>query len=89
MRTQEQEIQVTLDVIRAQSWIELKSIIKKYAPFISYSRTHPEEWSEERLLKNMDRVRYGERIQFITRANGLRAKVAELVLANNYGDPWQ
>lgn len=54
MRTPEQEIQVTLDVIRAQS-----------------------------------RVRYGERIQFITRANGLRAKVAELVLANNYGDPWQ
>lgn len=95
MRTPEQENQVTLEVIECQSWMELKHTIKRHAPFTSNSRSTPVEWSEERLLRNMEIIRHEYKstqscyLNHMTRANGLRAKVAELVLANNYGDPWQ
>lgn len=90
MRTQQEENDLTLLVIKANSWMELKSIIKQYAPFVSYAKMTPKEWDADLLLRNMEAIRNrGEFINRITRANGLRAKVAELILGENYGDPWE
>jgi len=89
MRNKEEESQVTLVVIKANSWLELKAVIKQHAPFISYGKMTPKEWTEDQLLRNMELVRNGNPIQYVTRANGLRAKVAELILGKNYGDPWE
>jgi len=46
-----------------------------------------EEWSYKRLCFLILTVNEGAPINYITRENGLRAKVAELVLAKNYGLP--
>lgn len=85
----EKEVEQTFAVVKANSWMELKSVIKQHAPFISYSRHAPKEWSSEVILANMELVRRGHPINIITRANGLRAKVCELIMGENYGDPWE
>lgn len=78
----------TIEIINCNSWIELQQLIHKYAPFTSYSRTLPKTYQAEELIDKMERVRTGSPIQLITRVCGLRAKVAELVLGSNYGEPW-
>lgn len=89
MRTFEEEDKLTIDVLKCQSWIELKTLITREAPFFSYSRFDVVEHSEEKLLKKMESIRAGAFPNLITRANGLRAKVCELVLCKNYNDPWE
>ena len=79
---------ITQHVINCDTYQELKEVIHKYAPFYSYSRSSPKEWTEKLLLNNIGKVRKGGPIQLITRVNGLRAKVAELILSNNYDIPW-
>ena len=80
---------LTQRVADCNSWMELKSLIKSQAPFISWAKITPKEWPQEKILTSMELVRSGAHINLITRANGLRAKVAELILGKNYGDPWE
>jgi hypothetical protein len=53
-------------------------------PIISFSRGYPIEHPYSMLINKIRAVKHGSFINWITRAEGLRAKVAELVLANNY-----
>lgn len=82
-------LEKTQKIIDSQSWVELKEAINKHAPFISYSRSTPKEWSAETLIRNMELIRAGAPLNLVTRANGIRAKVAEFLYTDNYGDPWE
>jgi len=73
------------------SFKELLDLLKKSehdgnGPIVSHSRTVEKEHSYDKICKGIKAVRRGLPINYITRAMGLRAKVAELVMANNYGD---
>ena len=81
--------ELTQSVIECDSYKELVKVIRDNAPFISYSRNTPVEWTAERLIANIGAVRSGIPLNCITRANGLRSKVAELLLVDNYGDDWE
>lgn len=85
----EVETEKTVQVIRCNSWMELKHYVRHFGPFISYSSGESKPWSAEQILANMEVIRHGGTLRLMTRANGLRAKVAELIMANNYGDPWE
>lgn len=80
---------LTQEIIDCNSFKELKKVVEENAPFISHSRSTPVEWTAEIILTRINDVRNGAAINAMTRVNGLRAKVAELVLADNYGDPWK
>jgi hypothetical protein len=82
------EVQKTLIIINCESYKELKAAVLSLAPFISYSRGIPKEWTAEMVLDGITAIKAGHPINRMTRANGLRAKVAELILANDYGDNW-
>lgn len=59
---------------------DLKVVIKEYAPFVSYSRVEPVEYTAEQLLIRVNNVFYhGWPINLITRAGWLRDKVIELL----------
>jgi hypothetical protein len=74
-------------IAAAEDFSTLLGAIKEYGPIISYSRPQPIEHSHLYCIRQIKRVLAGGPINLITRAEGLRAKVAELVLAKNYGDP--
>ena len=81
--------ELTQKIIDCGFYADLKKVIIENAPFISYTRKVVREWSVDRLLTNIKRIREKEvDINAITRVNGLRSKVAELILADNYGEPW-
>jgi hypothetical protein len=90
MIKQEDYQAITQQVIDCGSYKELCAVIRERAPFISYSRNTSIEWSADRIISNIKVVRNGGAfINGITRVNGLRSKVAELIMANNYGDNWE
>ena len=53
---------------------------------VSYSRNTPREHTYLGIVSKIRLVLAGDNIQWITRSEGLRAKVAELVLSHNYGE---
>jgi hypothetical protein len=63
----------------------LKKNEENNGPIISYSRVQSVEHTYQNICRGIKNVRAGGPINSITRSQGLRAKVAELVLANNYG----
>ena len=71
---------LTEAVINCKSWKELKDLIEVQAPFISYDREIPVEWTNGALSVNIEAVRTGYSVKEIPTVNGLRAKVAELML---------
>jgi len=63
-----------------KTFAELEAVIRKYEPFMSTSRPEPVYWYAAPLLARIQEVRNGGRLYLVTRANGLREKVMELVL---------
>lgn len=56
-------------------------------PIVSYSRTKPIVYTASLILLGIKCVYHNQAfINTITRSEGLRAKVAELVMAKNYGE---
>jgi hypothetical protein len=78
----------TSKVLACTTMSDLRKVVKELGPFISYSRPDAKVWGAEKILLSIIAIRQGAAIEHMTRVNGLRAKVAELVLANNYGQPW-
>ncbi len=79
----------TRQVLACESIADLRKVVKELAPFVSHSRPEAEPWGEFKILASIEAIRQGATINHMTRVNGLRAKVAELILANNYGDSWE
>lgn len=78
-------------IAKCESYKELLDLIKKgeelgNTPITSFSRSEPKEYNYKDVCGSIKRVRGGGPINWVTRAEGLRAKVAELHLANNYGN---
>ena len=87
---QQNEIdQITLRIINSGSYKELVDILNEVGTFISYSRPMPKEHNAERIIQGIGLIRQGWPINTVTRVCGIRSKVAELVISNNYGDPWE
>lgn len=74
------EEEKTEAVKNCKNFAELESVIRGYAPFISNSREQEVEWQANELLRRIFIVIDGGNIRNITRANGLRDKVSELVV---------
>ena len=74
------EEEKTEAVKNCKTFAELESVIREYTPFISNSRDTPIEWDANILLRRIFIVIDGGTIRNITRANGLRDKVSELVV---------
>jgi hypothetical protein len=84
--TREERTQKVMD---CNSHRELRSVIKELAPFVSNSRMQPVEHHADLLMEKIYLViNRGHPLALITRENGLRAKVAELMVIQNYGEPW-
>ena len=81
--------EITLRIVNSGSYQELVKIIEEVGSFVSYSRPYPVRWDAEKIIQGIKLVRKGWGINAITRVCGLRAKVAELVLSDNYGEPWE
>ena len=75
------EEEATNAIAKCKSFEELEEVIKKYSPFISSSVNPPVMWDKVRLIRRINRIREGHDISLVTRANGIRFKVAELLLA--------
>ena len=78
-------------IAACESFKELLDLLEKNEklgnqPLTSFSRSEPKEFTYAVICMTIRQVRNGGQIQWIARAEGLRAKVAELVLSNNYGD---
>ena len=77
-------------VAKCESFQDLLDFLSKNeknnGPIISYTRPEGVEHTYDSLVSRIKMVIYGEKIQWITRAEGLRAKVAELALAQNYSE---
>ena len=78
----------TRQVLACESMADLRKVVKELGPFISYSRPDAKAWGAEKILLSIIAIRQGATIIHMTRVNGLRAKVAELIMADNYGQPW-
>lgn len=74
------EEEKTEAVKNCKNFAELESVIREHAPFISNSRDTPIEWDANTLLRRIFIVIDGGILTNITRANGLRDKVSELVI---------
>ena len=74
------EEEKTEAVENCKTFAELESVIREYAPFISNSKESEVEWQANELLRRIFIVIDGGTIRNITRANGLRDKVSELVV---------
>jgi len=75
MMTEEQK---TDAVKNCKTFEELEAVIIENAPFISYSRITPIEWSSIELLERISIARNSGEFSYVTRANGIREKVIEL-----------
>jgi hypothetical protein len=85
--TNEEKTQLVID---AKDWKELKTVIEELAPFVSNSRAYPIAHEAWQIHLKMEAVRKGSQpLTMITRVNGLRAKVAELIMEHNYSYPWE
>lgn len=77
MKTEEEK---TAAVEGCTSFEQLEAVIKENAPFISNSRETPIEWTAGQLLEVISDVRNDIKEKYyVTRANGLRSKVTELL----------
>jgi hypothetical protein len=74
-------------IAQAEDFEALLSVVEQHGPLISYSRPQPEEYNRNRCAIGIKRIMAGGPINMVTRAEGFRAKVAELILAKNYGEP--
>jgi len=74
------EEEKTEAVKNCKTFAELESVIRQHAPFISKSKEPEVEWQANELIRRVFIVIDGGSIRNITRANGLRAKVEELVV---------
>ncbi len=81
------ETELTLKVIKCGSFQELLELMQKYQAVTSHSRTTPITWDYDKIVRGIRRIRQGYPINNMTRTCGLRAKVAELTMGNNYEDP--
>lgn len=73
------EEQKTEAVKNCKSFHELEKVIKECQPFISNSKDSPIEWDYEKLMPRIFVVIDGGEPVNVTRANGLRDKMVELV----------
>ncbi len=73
------EEQKTERVKKCKTFAELETVIRENAPFISYSRDTPIEWDADTLIRRILIVIDGNNLSNVTRANGLRDKVSELL----------
>ena len=55
---------------------------------VSHSKYPPRRHDRAKAIRSIAAVLKGGRLQYCTRAHGFRAKVAELALTGNYGDPF-
>ena len=76
MKTEEEK---TKAVSECKSFEELETVINENAPFVSNSREHPINWEASDLLRRIDSVKKGHDLSNVTRTNGLRDKVKELL----------
>lgn len=74
----EEEIKTTA-VNNCQTFAELEVVIRHYSPFISNSRDTPVVWKANRIIRRIFLVIDGGSLSNVTRANGLRNKVKELL----------
>lgn len=84
--------EITIKVINSNSYQELIDILNGLdTPIVSLSRgeDNPKIWGVDKIIRNIGHIRQGGSINLITRTCGLRAKVAEFIMANNYGDGWE
>ena len=70
----------TLAVKNCKSFIELEKVLRSCEPFVSYSRNLPVEYFADDIIRRIFAVIDGGPLTNITRANGLRYKVEELVI---------
>jgi hypothetical protein len=79
----------TSKVLGAKRWKDLKAVLIEFGSVTQSYREDPHTWTAERLIYKMEEIRAGRALpQFITRELGIRAKVCELIMTNNYNDPW-
>lgn len=62
-----------------ENFKELEAIIIECEPWVSYSRPEPVYWTAEKLLERLDMVKKGGNHNLVTRANGIREKMIELL----------
>ena len=77
---------LTYHIGKCESFQELVDVLRDQT-IISYSRPISKEYSFEKLCRSIQGAAMSEQITFCTRAHGFRAKVAELLMSHNYGDP--
>lgn len=84
--------EITLKIVSANSYQELIDILNSLeSPVVSLSRGEdkPKIWGVDKIIRNVGHIRQGGSINLITRTHGLRSKIAEFILSNNYGDGWE
>ncbi len=73
------EEEKTNAVLACNSFEELEKVVEKYQPFISNSRDIEIYHENPVLQEKINAARNGNLITYVTRQNGLRAKVIELM----------
>lgn len=73
------EQEKTSAIEACQTFAELESAIRDGAPFISNSRENPVIWEADVIIRRIFIVIDGGTENNVTRANGLRDKVVELI----------
>lgn len=66
-------------VTACQNFEELERVIRECEPFVSNSRDVPVYWWAEKLIERIHSVRKGWMVNLVTRANGIREKMVELL----------
>lgn len=69
----------TIAVKGCNTFEDLVTVIEFFETFISYSKGHEVVWNKNDLFVRIQRVMDGGAHNLITRANGLRSKVLELL----------
>jgi len=86
------EAEITIKIVNANSYQELIQILTDLDnPIVSTSRgeNNLRYWDVTKIISRINLIRSGLFPNQVTRACGLRAKVCELVLTDNYGDGWE
>lgn len=89
------DLEITNRIIQTQSYQELIQVLRdleqEEITIVSLTRgaDKPKLWSVDKIITRVNYIRNGSFINMVTRANGIRAKIAEFILADNYGDGWE
>lgn len=62
-----------------ENFKELEAIIIECEPWVSHSRPEPVIWSAKQLIERINAVKLGGNHNLVTRANGIREKMIELL----------